>query len=98
MSAMPTIRWWSTTTRRREDATAGEISGRIPRIFASRRLLRLRCIFQTRAGADRGGVHDAFAPVLFQGAGLGPATDGEGAASDRAPVFNRGSRHGPHGR
>jgi len=92
----PVVVYDYTPTRGR-DGPARFLEGYL-RIFASRRLLRLRCIFQTRAGADRGGVHDAFAPVLFQGAGLGPATDGEGAASDRAPVFNRGSRQGSHRR
>lgn len=44
---------------------SGEISGGISRIPAGRRLLRLRCLFQTRARADRGRVHDARAQVFL---------------------------------
>src|SRR5258708_32770991 len=51
-----------------------------------------------RAGADRGGVHDACAQIFLQGIGLGPATHGAGAVSDRAAVWVGGSRQGAHGR
>src|SRR5258708_40175642 len=51
-----------------------------------------------RAGADRGGVHDACAQIFLQGIGLGPATHGAGAVSDRAAVWGRGSRQWAHGR
>src|SRR5581483_299575 len=68
----------------------GEISGRIQRVSAGGRLLRLRCLFQAPTRDDGGGVLDACAKVRLQGAGIRRATHGTGAAPDRTSVCRGG--------
>ncbi len=48
----------------------GEISGRIQRVSAGGRLLRLRRIFQAPTRHDRGRVLDARAQIFLQGVGI----------------------------
>jgi len=43
-------------------------------------------------------MYDACGTGLFPSVGLGPAEYGEGAASDRAAIFDRGSGQGADGR
>ena len=72
----------------------GKVSGRIQRVSAGGRILRLRCIFQAPTRDDRGRVLDARAKVCVQGVGIRRGTHGTGATPDRAAVCRGRARQG----